>query len=76
VCYDCHGDDAKGDSAIGAPDLTDADWLWGDGSADSIRAAITHGMAGQCPAWIDRLSPASIRALAVYVHSMPTQPRD
>lgn len=70
-CYDCHSDDAKGDSAIGAPDLTGAPWLVGDGSAASIRATIAHGLAGRCPAWIDRLPPATIRALAVYVHSLP-----
>jgi len=72
-CYDCHSDDAKGDSAIGAPDLTGAPWLVGDGSAASIRATIAHGLAGRCPAWIDRLPPATIRALAVYVHSLPSR---
>ena len=75
-CYDCHGDDAKGDPAIGAPDLTDAQWLLGDGSATSMRATIAQGLAGRCPAWIDRLAPATIRALAVYVHSLPTLSHD
>jgi len=75
-CYDCHSDDARGDSAIGAPDLTGAPWLVGDGSAASIRATIAHGLAGRCPAWIDRLPPATIRALAVYVHSLPTRAHD
>src|ERR1700678_3343013 len=31
-CYDCHEVDAKGDSAIGAPNLTDRITLYGDGS--------------------------------------------
>jgi cytochrome c oxidase cbb3-type subunit 3 len=69
VCNDCHGFDAKGDSAIGAPDLTDGVWLRGDGSRQSIEDSIAHGLAGRCPAWITVLSPVTIRALAVYVHS-------
>jgi len=75
-CYDCHGEDAKGDPAIGAPDLTGARWLSGDGSAASLRATISEGLAGRCPAWIDRLAPATIRALAVYVHSLPIATHD
>ncbi len=68
-CFDCHGSDAKGDPAIGAPDLTDAIWLYGDGSLPSITLSIAYGRAGACPPWIDRLAPATIRAIAVYVHS-------
>lgn len=69
VCWDCHGEDAEGDTAIGAPDLTDKAWLSGDGSQQSIHDSIAFGLAGHCPAWIRRLPPATIRALAVYVHS-------
>jgi len=70
-CYDCHGGDGGGDTAIGAPDLRGTVHLSGDGSAASIRTIIAQGLAGRCPAWIDRLSPATIRALSVYVHSLP-----
>ena len=69
VCNDCHGSDAKGDSAIGAPDLTDGIWLRGDGSRQSIEDTIAHGLTGHCPAWVTELSPVTIRALAVYVYS-------
>ena len=72
VCNDCHGSDAKGDSAIGAPDLTDAIWLRGDGSRQSIEDTIAHGLAGRCPAWIAELSPDTIRAVAVFVNSAST----
>jgi cytochrome c oxidase cbb3-type subunit 3 len=68
-CVDCHGPDGKGDSAIGAPDLTDAIWLTGDGSRQSIEYTIAHGMAGHCPSWVTQLSPVTIRAIAVYVHA-------
>jgi cytochrome c oxidase cbb3-type subunit III len=72
-CTDCHGSDAKGDSAIGAPDLTDAISLRGDGSRQDISDSIAHGLAGRCQAWITELSPVTIRALAVYVHTVSAQ---
>jgi cytochrome c oxidase cbb3-type subunit 3 len=71
-CFDCHGPDARGDAAIGAPDLTDAIWLYGDGSLPSITLSIAYGRGGACPPWIGRLAPATIRAIAVYVHSART----
>lgn len=76
VCWDCHGQDAQGDPAIGAPNLTDKIWLSGDGSQQSIHDSIAFGLAGHCPAWITRLPPATIRALAVYVHSHRPQGTD
>ena len=70
VCWDCHANDAKGDTAIGAPDLADKIWLYGDGSRAWIHHTITFGLEGYCPAFAGRLSPVTIRAIAVYVHSM------
>jgi cytochrome c oxidase cbb3-type subunit 3 len=72
-CFDCHGGSAHGDSAIGAPDLTDAVWLYGDGSLRSITDTIAHGLAGVCPAWIDRLRPDTIRSIAVYLNALSTK---
>jgi cytochrome c oxidase cbb3-type subunit 3 len=68
ACVDCHSADAKGDSAVGAPDLTDAKWIYGDASAASIRRSVAYGRRGVCPAWAQRLPPATIRALAFFVH--------
>jgi len=70
ACYDCHGADAGGDAAIGAPNLTDRIWLYGDGSRAAIFQSIAHGRQGVCPAWIKTLSPAQIREVALYVHSL------
>jgi len=70
ACYDCHGSDAQGDAAIGAPHLTDSVWLYGDGSRASIFQSIAHGHQGICPAWFKILQPAAIREVAVYVHSL------
>ena len=76
VCNDCHGSDAKGDSAIGAPDLTDGVWLRGDGSRQGVSATVAHGLSGHCPAWINELSPVTIRAIALYVHSASGSKRE
>jgi len=70
ACYDCHSADAQGDAAIGAPNLADHIWLYGDGSRASIYQSIAHGHQGVCPAWIKILRPAKIREVAVYVHSL------
>ena len=69
-CFDCHGADARGDSAIGAPNLIDHIWLYGDGSAQAIYTSIARGHHGTCPAFIGRVSASAIRAISVYVHSL------
>jgi cytochrome c oxidase cbb3-type subunit 3 len=69
-CYDCHGPDGHGDPGIGAPNLTDKTWLYGDGSPSAIAASITYGRAGFCPAWTGRLSASAIRRTAVYVYTL------
>ena len=68
-CVSCHGDDGKGNQEMGAPNLTDKIWLFGSDEAILIET-ITYGRAGVMPAWVGRLDPATIRALAVYVHSL------
>ncbi len=45
-CAGCHGADAKG--AVGFPNLTDHDWLYG-GSPETIVASITNGRGGVMP---------------------------
>jgi cytochrome c oxidase cbb3-type subunit 3 len=69
-CYDCHAADAKGDSAIGAPNLTDHITLYGDGSRESLAMSIAYGRHGICPAWVTRISPAGIREVALFVYSL------
>jgi cytochrome c oxidase cbb3-type subunit III len=73
-CYDCHSTDAKGDSAIGAPNLTDQVTLYGDGGRESLWASIAYGRGGVCPAWETRIPPAGIREIAVFVHSLSHSP--
>ena len=68
-CTACHGDNAKGNQELGAPDLTDKIWLYGSDEATLIET-ITNGRSGVMPAWEGRLNPVTLKAMAVYVHSL------
>jgi cytochrome c oxidase cbb3-type subunit III len=68
-CAACHGDAGKGNQELGAPNLTDKIWLYGSDEATLIET-ISNGRAGVMPAWVGRLDPSTIKALAVYVHSL------
>jgi len=65
-CFDCHAGDAKGTIDYGAPDLTANVWDFG-GSPQDLYDSIYYGRHGIMPAWIGKLTPEQIRALAVYV---------
>jgi len=67
-CSACHGPVGTGDQSRGIPNLTDADWLYGS-SREAIHDQIWNGHAGAMPTWEARLSPETIKALAVYVHA-------
>jgi cytochrome c oxidase cbb3-type subunit 3 len=69
-CYDCHSGDAKGDNAIGAPNLTDDITLYGDGSRATLFDSIANGRQGICPTWINELSAVALRDVASYVFSL------
>ena len=69
-CASCHGEDAKGNKDFGAPNLTDAIWLKVDGSEAGIVAQVTKPQHGVMPAWGGRLGDATVKQLAVYVHSL------
>src|ERR1700736_2362964 len=69
-CYDCHANDAKGVTDYGAPALTGPIWLYG-GDRESLYQSIVNGRHGKCPAWVDVLTPLQIRALALYITSLP-----
>lgn len=72
TCAACHGKDAKGDPELGAPNLTDGNWLYG-GSMDAIIASVHGGRQGYMPAWDKRLSTANIRTLAAFVYDLGAQ---
>jgi|SRR5262245_34681514 len=65
-CASCHGDDGKGKTDLGAPDLTDAYWVYG-GDHQSIFTSVSHGRQGQMPTWENRLSAVERKILALYL---------
>ena len=68
-CVACHGDEGKGKQEVGAPNLTDGIWLYG-GDRAAIRETIFASRRGVMPPWKDRLTPETIKQLAVFVHSL------
>jgi len=73
-CAACHGEDGTGDVAGGAPNLTDAIWLYG-GDVATVTETVTNARFGVMPAWAEDyrvgggLSQDEINAVAVYVHT-------
>ena len=68
-CESCHMADGTGDPTQGAPNLTDALWLYG-GDRDIIRGQIANPRNGVMPPWEDKLDDLTVRALTVYVHTL------
>lgn len=68
-CIACHGEGGKGNSELGAPNLTDKIWLYG-GDRETILETVRRSRSGVMPSWQGRLSPETIKQLAVYVHSL------
>jgi cytochrome c oxidase cbb3-type subunit 3 len=68
-CAACHGADAKGTPALGAPNLTDKTWLYGSAEATIIET-VTNGRSNQMPAFKDFLGEDKVHLLAAYVMSL------
>jgi len=74
-CSGCHLENGAGDPEQGAPNLTDAIWLYG-GSAETITESISNARFGVMPAWgaeyrtAGGLSDSQINAVAAYVHQL------
>lgn len=77
ICAACHGADAKG--AIG-PDLTDAEWLIGDGEYEQLVAQISRGVSAEeatnelgaimPPKGGAAITDAQVRSVAAYVWTL------
>lgn len=67
-CAACHGDNLEGIQDAGAPSLVSANYLYGK-SLPAIKAQVYNPRNGVMPAWVERLDPATIKSLTVYVHS-------
>lgn len=68
-CSACHMETGEGMQALGAPNLTDNIWLYGD-DFDAIVYGIVNGRGGVMPNFGVRLDDATVKSLAVYVHSL------
>ena len=68
-CIACHGNEGKGNQSLGAPNLTDAIWLYGSDKKD-IYYTIYYARAGVMPFWNNRLDDNTIKSLTLYVHSL------
>ena len=66
-CAVCHGSNAKG--AVGYPNLTDNDWLYG-GEASNILTTLHKGRVGGMAAWRDQIGEDGVRAVSEYVLSI------
>ena len=68
-CFVCHGIDGKGNTAIGAPNLTDNIWLY-SGSSSAIAKTIREGRYGEMPAHDKIIGEARSHLVSAYVYSL------
>lgn len=68
-CAACHGANGRGQQDLGAPNLTDAIWLYG-GDRASLQRTLIDGRGGVMPAWQRILAPETIKMLTIYVHGL------
>lgn len=71
-CASCHGDDGKGKTELGTPDLTDNVWIYG-GDRQSIYKTVWSGRQGHMPTWESRLGPVERKILALYLTDLGTR---
>ncbi|MGJ3263573.1 MAG: cytochrome-c oxidase, cbb3-type subunit III [Salinarimonas sp.] len=68
-CSACHGEAGEGLQDLGAPNLTDGIWLYGS-DREVILEGLVNGRGGMMPHFGERLDQATVKALAVYVHTL------
>jgi len=73
ACAACHGMDGKGNTAMGAPNLTDNTWLHGWGE-EAVVKAITNGFSNQMPSQATKLNADQIHVLTAYVWGLSNKP--
>lgn len=67
ICIACHGQNATGNKFLGAPNLTDPQWIYG-GSIEDIKKTIIFGRSGFMPAHKNILTKEQIHILTAYIH--------
>ena len=71
MCVACHGTDGRGNTSVGAPDLTDRVWLYGN-DFRAVSATIREGRSGAMPGWRQRLGVDRSRLVASWVIAQGT----
>ncbi|MEM7020545.1 MAG: cytochrome-c oxidase, cbb3-type subunit III [Pseudomonadota bacterium] len=69
TCIACHGQDGKGVSALGGPNLTDDIWLHG-GQPSQIADVIQNGRQNMMPAQGAFLGDEKVHLLTAYIYSL------
>jgi len=69
ICVACHGADGKGNTLLGAPDLTNDIWLYGS-SIEEIGFTLRNGRAGNMPAHAPLIGAEKAAIVAGYVHGL------
>jgi cytochrome c oxidase cbb3-type subunit 3 len=72
-CAMCHGSDGRG--AVGFPNLTDDDWLYG-GDFETILATLRQGRQGSMPPMAAALGSDGLPAVVAYVQQLSGQDVD
>ncbi len=72
-CAQCHGSDGGG--ARGFPNLTDANWQWGD-DPDTVVQTITAGRMAVMPPWGAVLGAQGVDQAVAYVEKLSGQQSD
>jgi cytochrome c oxidase cbb3-type subunit 3 len=70
LCIACHGAEGRGNTALGAGDLTAGVYLYG-GSRETIATTLRQGRNGVMPAQQEILGEARLHILTAYVYGLP-----
>lgn len=68
-CIGCHMPGGTGNTALGAPNLSNNIWLYG-GSPKAIQTSIAKGRNGVMPAHAEFLGEAKVHVLSAYIYSL------
>ncbi len=75
ACAACHGAEGLGNTALGAPNLTDNIWLHGWG-VEAVTRAINEGITNVMPAQNHLLTEQQIHVLTAYVWGLSNRPKN
>ena len=68
-CALCHQESGIGNTALGAPNLTNDVWLYGSSQAQ-VEYTVRRGRNGVMPAWKELLGEDKVHIVAAYIYSL------